>query len=302
MKFLLATDGSEHSEGAARFLARFDLSALDHITVLHAVPGLPFPHGGGPYSAALMQLGEEIAPAIIDATAGILKNAGANISTAVTRGHPADAILAMAAQADHDLIVMGNRGMKAIGALLLGSVTRAVAISSPKSVLVVKPPQGKPGGPLKVLFATDGSDCARETEKLLVSISFPGNTALTAMYVMAATYTEIPDRFYPEMDDRIKKIVAGMKGVESKHAEEVLEQARTALKDKFRNVATMMKSGDPSEQILQAARETRADIIAIGSRGMRGVRGMLGSVARNILGHADCSVLICKAKQPSGKY
>ena len=75
MKFLLATDGSEHSEGAARFLARFDLSALDHITVLHAVPGMPFPHGGGPYSAALMQLGEEIAPAIIDATAGLLKNA-----------------------------------------------------------------------------------------------------------------------------------------------------------------------------------------------------------------------------------
>ena len=122
------------------------------------------------------------------------------------------------------------------------------------------------------------------------------------MYVMAATYTEIPDRLDPEMDDRIKKIVAGMKGVESKHAEEVLEQARTVLKDKFRNVATMMKSGDPSEQILQAARETRADIIAIGSRGMRGVRGMLGSVARNILGHADCSVLIRKAKQPAGKY
>lgn len=298
MKFLLATDGSEHSEGAARFLARFDLSALDHMTVLHAVPGILFPHGGGPYSAALMQLGEEIAPGIIDATAGILKNLGANISTAVTTGHPADAILAVAAQADHDLIVMGNRGMKAIGPLLFGSVTRAVAISSPRPVLVVKPPQGKSGGPLKVLFATDGSDCARETEKLLVSISFPSDTALTAAYVLPTMYMEIPDRIYLEMDERIKKITAGMMEVESKHAEEVLEQARAALKDKFRNVATLMKKGDPSEQILQAARETGADVIALGSSGMRGVRGMLGSVARNVLGHADCSVLICKAKRP----
>lgn len=297
MKFLLATDGSEHSEGAARFLARFDFSPLDRITVLHVVPGIPFPHGGSPYAAALMQLGEEIAPGIIAATAGILKNLGANISTEVTTGHPADAILAAAAQADHDLIVMGNRGMKAIGALLLGSVTRAVAISSPKSVLVVKPPQGKSGGPLKVLFATDGSDCARETEKLLVSLPFPKDTTMTAVNVSVSTYMEIPDRFYPEMDDRIKKIVAGMKEVESKHAEEVLDQARTALKDKFRNVATLMKSGEPSEQILQAERETGADVIVLGSRGMRGVRGMLGSVARNVLGHADCSVLICKGKQ-----
>lgn len=31
--------------------------------------------------------------------------------------------------------------------------------------------------------------------------------------------------------------------------------------------------------------------------GMRGVRGMLGSVARNVLGHSECSVLIYKAKQ-----
>jgi nucleotide-binding universal stress UspA family protein len=296
MKFLLATDGSNQSEGAARFLARFDLSAQDHITVLHVVPGIPFPHGGAPYFAALMQIGEEIAPGIIDETAGLLKGLRANVSTTVTTGHPADAILAVAAQADHDLIVMGSRGMKAIGALLLGSVTRAVAISSPKSVLVVKPPQGEPGGPLKLLFATDGSDCASETEKLLVSLPFPKDTTMTVVNISVSTYTEIPDRFYPEMDDRIKKIVAGMKEVESKHAEQVLEQARTALKDKFRNVAILMKSGDPSEQILRAAQETGADVIAIGSRGMRGVRGMLGSVARNVLGHADCSVLICKTK------
>jgi nucleotide-binding universal stress UspA family protein len=29
---------------------------------------------------------------------------------------------------------------------------------------------------------------------------------------------------------------------------------------------------------------------------MRGYRGMLGSVARNVIGHVECSVLICKGK------
>ena len=297
MKILLATDGSEYSDGAARFLARFDFAQTDEITVLHVVSGVPFPHSSGPYNADLVQIAEELAPRIVEVTAGLLKGKPASVSTVVTTGHPAEAILAVATQACPALIVMGSRGMKALGSLLLGSVTRAVAINSPCPVLVVKPPQEARTGPLNVLFATDGSDCARETEKLLVSIPFSEDTALTVVNVSPSAYMEIPDRLYPEMDDLIKKIVAGMMEVESKHTEEVLDQARTALKDKFRNVSVLMKSGDPAEQILQAAKETGADVIAFGSSGMRGVRGMLGSVARNVLGQADCSVLISKAKE-----
>jgi nucleotide-binding universal stress UspA family protein len=297
MKILLATEGSEYSDGAARFLARFDFSQADEIMVLHVIPGAPFPHSGVPYNADLMLLGEELAPRIIDATAGLMKGLRANVSTVVTTGHPAEAIIDVAAQSGSDMIVMGNRGMKAIGSLLLGSVARAVAINYPRSVLVVKPPQGKTDGPLKVLFATDGSDCARETERVLSLIPFHPDTSVTAVYVSLLTYMDIPDRFCPGLDERLKKIIAGMKEAETKHAEIVLEQARTRLKDKFRNAAVLIRNGDPSEQILQTARETQADVIALGSRGMRGVSGMLGSVARNILSHADCSILICKLKE-----
>jgi nucleotide-binding universal stress UspA family protein len=294
MKILLATDGSKYSDGAARFLARFDLSPTDEITALHVIPGVQFPHSAAPHVKALMQLGEELAPMIIDGTAGLLKDLPAKVSTAVTTGHPADAIIAVGKQAGSDLIVMGNRGMKAIGSLLLGSVTRAVAINSAQSVLVVKPLQGQQEGPLKVLFATDGSACAEETEKVLSLIPFHPDTSITAVYVSLSAYMDIPDRFCLGMDDRMKKIVAGMRVAETEHAEKVLAQARTRLKNKFRNVTVLIKNGDPSEQILQAAQETRTDIIALGSRGIRGVSGMLGSVARNILGHADCSVLVCK--------
>ena len=297
MKILLATDGSAYSDGAARFLTRFDFSQTDEITVLHVIPGLPFPHSGGPYNAALMELGEELAPRIIDATTGILEDLGANVSTVVTTGHPAEAIIDVAAQSGPDLIVMGNRGMKAVGSLLLGSVTRAVAIKSPQSVLVVKPPQEKPDGPLKVLFATDGSDCAMETERVLSSFPFHPDTSVTTVYVSLSTYMDIPDRFCPGLDERLKKIMTGMKEAETKHAEKVLEQARTRLMDRFQKVTVLIKNGDPSEQILQAEQEKQADIVALGSRGMRGVSGMLGSVARNVLAHSDCSVLICKRRE-----
>jgi nucleotide-binding universal stress UspA family protein len=294
MKILLATDGSEYSDGAARFLARFDFAQTDEITVLHVVHGKQFPHSGDPNYAALMQIGQEIAPGIVDAAAGLLKGLPAKVSTTVTMGHPVDAILNVATQTGSDLIVMGNRGMKVVGSLLLGSVTRAVAINSPQSVLVVKPPQRKPDDPLKVLFATDGSECARETERVLSLIPFHPGTIITALYVSLLTYMDIPERFCSGLDERLKKIMAGMKEAETKHAEEVLEQARTRLLEKFPNVAVLIKNGDPSEQILQAAQETGSNVIALGSRGMCGVRGMLGSVARNVHSHADCSVLVCK--------
>jgi nucleotide-binding universal stress UspA family protein len=185
--------------------------------------------------------------------------------------------------------------MKAIGSFLLGSVTRAVAINAEQSILIVKPPQGTPDGPLKVLFATDGSSCAEETERVLSLIPFRPETEVTAIYVSLSAYMDIPERFCRGMDEeRIKQIVADMKKSETVHAEHVLEEAKMRLKEKFRNVTVLIKNGDPSEQILKTSMETQADIIALGSRGIRGVSGMLGSVARNVLGHADCSVLVCK--------
>lgn len=48
MKILLATGGSEWSEAAARFLARFDFTPAVEITVLHVVPGAPFHRAGKP--------------------------------------------------------------------------------------------------------------------------------------------------------------------------------------------------------------------------------------------------------------
>ena len=297
MKILFATDGSKYSDGAARFLGRFKFSQADEITALHVISGEPLPHIGGSYIKALMQLGEELAPMIVDETAGILKDLRANVSTKVTTGHPANAIVALGRRSGSDLIVMGNRGMKAIGSLLLGSVTRAVAINSATSVMVVKPLQGKQDGPLKVLFATDGSACAEETENVLSLMPFYPETIITAVYVSLPVYMDIPERFFPGMNERMNKIVEGMKLAETEHAEKVLNQAQARLREKFRNTTVLIKYGDPSEQILQAAREMRADIIALGTRGMRGVSGMLGSVARNVLGHADCAVLVCRCER-----
>jgi len=50
----------------------------------------------------------------------------------------------------------------------------------------------------------------------------------------------------------------------------------------------------PVAAVLDAAREARADLIVLGSRGLRGLRA-LGSVSERVAHHAGCSLLVVRA-------
>ena len=55
------------------------------------------------------------------------------------------------------------------------------------------------------------------------------------------------------------------------------------------------REGDAATEILAAARASDADLIVIGTHGRTGLpRLVLGSVARNVLQHATCSVLVVR--------
>ena len=55
------------------------------------------------------------------------------------------------------------------------------------------------------------------------------------------------------------------------------------------------REGDAATEVIAAAQATNADLIVIGTHGRTGLsRLVLGSVARNVLHHATCSVLIAR--------
>jgi hypothetical protein len=65
-------------------------------------------------------------------------------------------------------------------------------------------------------------------------------------------------------------------------------------------------AGDAAHEIIDAARRRGADLIVTGTRGLHGLeRVILGSVARNVLFHAPCSVMvlcgITTARHAAGK-
>jgi nucleotide-binding universal stress UspA family protein len=59
-----------------------------------------------------------------------------------------------------------------------------------------------------------------------------------------------------------------------------------------------LREGTPVEEILNAARETSADLIVMGTHGRTGLpHVLLGSVAERVVRSAQCPVLTVRAKK-----
>jgi nucleotide-binding universal stress UspA family protein len=277
MKILLATDGSEYSENAAKFLTRLNFTPDDEILILHAATWLPIINEWAAVYADIKELQDEVVPKILDSASDALKTVKAKITTSFAEDYPDKAIVDTSEESGVDLIVMGARGIRGMKSHIIGSVTKLVALNSHKPVLIIKPYQDGKSEGLKILFATDGSTHSDAVAKILSAIPFPDNTELTILNVVPTVFEDIPERFAMEINDRIKNIVAGTREKELKTSEEIMEKAYKGL-----------------VEIPRIAETTEADIVAIGTRGTRGIKGMFGSVSRYIINHSGCSLLIAK--------
>ena len=294
MKILLATDGSECSEGATKFLSGLDFSADDEINVLHVISWTPVLSEWESLYEDFAEIKDKVVPRILDLSTGILEATGAKVSGTFAEGLAEQVIIDSSVDSDVDLIVMGARGVRGLGSYIVGSVTKAVAVKSQKPVLAVKPPQWERSGKLKILFATDGSEHSIAMAKTLSLIPFPDDTEVTLLHVIYSTLSDIPERFAMEINDRIKNITAAGRKKEFEEAENIIKKTHDALSRKFVSVERIVKQGDPSEEILDIAGELNADIIAVGGGKMTGIKGILGNVSRYILNHSNCAVLVGK--------
>lgn len=135
-KILLAFDGSEHSQKAARLagdLARQSGASLRIVHTYEAVPD----YLGEPFSQEILsrrtlQADETMKQAVA------LVGEVADLRTEVLEGPPAEAILEVARVREVDLIVMGTRGLGRLGGLLMGSQSQKVVANAECPVLLVR--------------------------------------------------------------------------------------------------------------------------------------------------------------------
>lgn len=139
-KVLLATDGSENAEEAARFLSSFRLPDDVEITVLNVVRQqrrLSLSASARRVLEQARRMNIEKAEQVVRVTRDCLAP-GVRAATAVREGEPAEEILKASSEIDADIIVVGSKGLSGIRLFLLGSVSQRICKYSERSVLLVK--------------------------------------------------------------------------------------------------------------------------------------------------------------------
>ena len=153
---------------------------------------------------------------------------------------------------------------------------------------------------MKILLATDGSDCSKAAVDSIAERPWPRNSevkVVSAIEIPYAPTTEawvLPDSYYLELE-RVAKEQAE---AAVKYAIERIRSGKTAELE----LTTLIKSGSAREVILDEAENWGADLIVLGSHGYSGWRRfLLGSVSSAVATHAHCSVEIVRQKPAAKK-
>jgi nucleotide-binding universal stress UspA family protein len=211
---------------------------------------------------------------------------------AIADGPPAEAILRTAKRLSAGGIVVGSRGHGLLGRLFLGSVSRAVVRGARCPVLVIK---GRRPAGRRVVLGVDGSPHSRRAVELLARLAPKAGAQVTVVHVvepirlpsLGPAPSAVRSAVQAQADARTAEAVAAAR-------REVEAAARRLGRAGWRTRA-LVPVGAPLPELLDAVRGSRADLLAIGARGVGGVqRLLLGSVAEGAVGRAPVSVLVVR--------
>ncbi len=306
---LLATDGSPDAAEAARAAVALARGAGARLHVVHAwqyasYAGLEM-YGG---TSSLLYAGDEqIAREVLAAAVAALATPGVTVAGQhLRRDRPASAIVALAAELEADLIVLGSRGLGPIRRLLLGSVADEVAHTAASPTLVIRGGAGS-WPPAHVVIGDDGSSAATQAAALAATIG--GLCGATG--VLVRTYPPLPTHFrlaepllaaaLPGMDEAVLPTVQQLRDEAIDQAERDLAARALALAPHFgATPAVLVLSDAPAATLLDVAGARGHALIAVGSRGLGPFqRFRLGSVSSAVLHAADGPVLVVPPR-PAG--
>ena len=139
----------------------------------------------------------------------------------------------------------------------------------------------------RVLVPVDGSDVAAAVLPFILGIAGPLDFEVMLLRVsQPVSPVALETTRYVEVEDA-EAVRAEM--------EAYLKGLAATLESRGVRVKTLVRRGDPVTEILAAARDEKADLIAMTTHGRRGpARVLLGSVAESVLRHADVPVFMLR--------
>ena len=241
-----------------------------HLVLVHAVQPPISPHKvGTPVAATTFAAVEEMREAGEKLLEEIVAEVGAGreVTSELRIGGAPEVIAAVAEEARADFVVVGSRGLGSVGAVLLGSVSRRLAVHAPCPTVIVPPSAGTIGeGP--IMCAVDDSDGARAA--LATAAKLAEQLGVQLLLVNA------------EHDEASSSLGAELLG-------------RLAVASGT-NAERIVVRGKPADAILEAADAHTAKMIVIGSRGRGALASsVLGSVSSAVAHRSKCPVIVVRA-------
>ena len=139
---------------------------------------------------------------------------------------------------------------------------------------------------MRVLLASDGSSDSRRATRWLRDLSLLAGTSVSVVTV--ATLTD-PPRSSQTMSELRERVVT--------KAGQACERAAKILRRRWPDVDTNVRLGDPRVEIVRVAEEIRADMIALGARGLGRLKRLLvGSTSLAVARYAPCPVAIFRGR------
>lgn len=297
MRIIVATDGSARAELGVDLVASIGWPAATTIVVVEAVAsgvavfGGPWPPVPPVETEALDEAIRAEARQHLDAAAARLASPGLSIETTIGTGRPADVVTALAEEQDGDLIVVGSRGHGVIESMLLGSVSAEIVDRSRLPVLVARRRSID-----RVVLGWDGSEGAEQAVGCLLDW---GIFTRSEIHVVSVADLRLPTWTDSSTMGEEAAAAAFERAAEpsrQQHEQMAHEMSKRLTRAGLTSEAHL-RDGDPGYELVRAAETFEADLIVVGTRGRTGLaRLLLGSVARNVLHHAHCSVLVAHAR------
>lgn len=297
MRILLATDGSRAADQARDLVAALPWREGGRVRIVSVAPTRA-ELLGVPWTVDVLPDADQLEDETLRVHRDALEIAEREISSArsdvviesiLVRGRAASVIVDEARSMPADLIVVGHRGHGRWESMLLGSVSSEVVDHAPCPVLVARDERLGP-----VVFADDGSRSARMAESVLTSWPLFSGLPVTVLTVAEEGYpyaAALAPLVYSEPMDQYADSTQELERI----AREENEAAAGRLRDAGFEATGLIREGDAAHEIVAVAREREAGLIVVGTRGQTGLRRLiLGSVARNVLLHAPCSVLVVR--------
>jgi nucleotide-binding universal stress UspA family protein len=290
MRVLLGVDGSTSSDRAAALVANLAWPVGSTIEVLTAYPGTAALFGmpGMVMAADVIQETEDAMEAearrLVTHVARRFAAPDLAVETQVLRERAASAIIDEAETQNVDLIVLGNRGRGSFESAVLGSVCAEVVEQANRPVLVARRDRIA-----RILVGEDGSSGAAAAAAIVRHWPM-----LHTAQIRVLSVADIDPQSNPWLQATALRDEnhAGKTQLHEYH-EKLAQETAAGLRSAGLKVEAEVQDGSPAHRLAEAAANWDADLIVVGHRGRSALQRLfVGSVARAILYHAPCSVLI----------